>query len=643
MINDQSIFAHTIIGTPYYLSPELCEERPYNYKSDIWALGCVLYELCTKTQPFRAANQASLAIKIIRGRYDPIPVKYSKNLSFLIKDCLTKDYRKRPSTATILRKDYVVEKAQELGISLDSVALISRLQFDEDKHSGGVIKVARQKKRLDLIEKTNQNKGKNNKVNRFDQFRDKKAAEKSPKNLNSKKRKGKTKNEGQRKTHINPELEEYEYNLKQIREQKRRMEEERKKLHNNKSKKQILHEMRPQREKFTPVVARKSKRDEVLESPSAKPNPQNDKGGVKRGRSRQSLQSKPGGNSNRQQNQKKLPSKARSNNNPKGNNGKSKPRAMDLKQLESKNKAKKKIPFNMPPRIKEIGYFKPIAIKKQKKKINVIVSSKGKNKAKSRKKDIDLVKNLPDFGMDSSSEDDSETAPSKGQRHQRAQRPSPSPQRVQKQATSEQYKHGNITKDEFTENENRIRNQALNQRRLQADHSPLLSSPQRAKKDASDFAEGSPWRMLDKSSSMQKNSNSVDESDVLVKQMLQEEEYYATTDEEFSDEEIQIQESKLSPQEQNRREFERESKRERKLTKVLEKNVKYCEKTIGRTKLEELLKYLLTVVEAEREPQEEDIDKFEKENGGIFKNIKPQVTKNPILIISSSTSSIFSS
>jgi NIMA (never in mitosis gene a)-related kinase 1/4/5 len=48
--------AHTVVGTPYYLSPELCEEKPYNNKSDIWSLGCVLYEMCTLKHPFEAQN-----------------------------------------------------------------------------------------------------------------------------------------------------------------------------------------------------------------------------------------------------------------------------------------------------------------------------------------------------------------------------------------------------------------------------------------------------------------------------------------------------------------------------------------------------------------------------------------------------------
>jgi NIMA (never in mitosis gene a)-related kinase len=49
-------FVRSKVGTPYYLSPEVCEDRPYNNKSDIWSLGCVLYEMCSLRHPFEAKN-----------------------------------------------------------------------------------------------------------------------------------------------------------------------------------------------------------------------------------------------------------------------------------------------------------------------------------------------------------------------------------------------------------------------------------------------------------------------------------------------------------------------------------------------------------------------------------------------------------
>ncbi len=84
-------FAHTIVGTPYYLSPELCEEKPYNHKSDIWSLGCVLYELCTGKHPFNGANQGALIMRIVRGKFDPIPTSYSADLSGLVNKMLQTD------------------------------------------------------------------------------------------------------------------------------------------------------------------------------------------------------------------------------------------------------------------------------------------------------------------------------------------------------------------------------------------------------------------------------------------------------------------------------------------------------------------------------------------------------------------------
>lgn len=102
---DLGMFAKTIVGTPYYLSPELCEEKPYNEKSDIWALGCIVYELCTKQHPFVASNQGALCLKIIKGAFTPLPDTYSPEMSDIVSLMLTRDYWKRPTTSQLLAMD----------------------------------------------------------------------------------------------------------------------------------------------------------------------------------------------------------------------------------------------------------------------------------------------------------------------------------------------------------------------------------------------------------------------------------------------------------------------------------------------------------------------------------------------------------
>ena len=107
-------FAKTIIGTPYYLSPELCEEQPYNNKSDVWALGCILYELSSYKHPFNAKSQASLILKILQDKPAPIHNYYSENLQKLIYLILDKNHLTRPSCYDILNLPFVVEKSKNL-------------------------------------------------------------------------------------------------------------------------------------------------------------------------------------------------------------------------------------------------------------------------------------------------------------------------------------------------------------------------------------------------------------------------------------------------------------------------------------------------------------------------------------------------
>jgi len=116
---NNTYFAKTFIGTPYYLSPELCEDKPYNDKSDVWALGCILYELCTYNHPFNAKSQGGLILKILNSNPDPISNRYSKDLKNLVNEIFNKDFNKRPSCLDILRMKNVIEKAKSLGLFND--------------------------------------------------------------------------------------------------------------------------------------------------------------------------------------------------------------------------------------------------------------------------------------------------------------------------------------------------------------------------------------------------------------------------------------------------------------------------------------------------------------------------------------------
>ncbi|OPJ72313.1 serine/threonine-protein kinase Nek2 [Patagioenas fasciata monilis] len=113
ILHHDTSFAKTFVGTPYYMSPEQMNHMSYNEKSDIWSLGCLLYELCALLPPFRAYNQKELAEKIREGKFRRIPYRYSEQLNELIKEMLNvKDYC-RPSVEDILQHPLIADLVTE--------------------------------------------------------------------------------------------------------------------------------------------------------------------------------------------------------------------------------------------------------------------------------------------------------------------------------------------------------------------------------------------------------------------------------------------------------------------------------------------------------------------------------------------------
>uniref|UniRef100_A0A6I8N7E3 non-specific serine/threonine protein kinase n=1 Tax=Ornithorhynchus anatinus TaxID=9258 RepID=A0A6I8N7E3_ORNAN len=113
VLNSTVELARTCIGTPYYLSPEICENKPYNNKSDIWALGCVLYEMCTLKHAFEAGNMKNLVLKIISGSFPPVSLHYSYDLRNLLSQLFKRNPRNRPSVNSILEKSFIAKRIEK--------------------------------------------------------------------------------------------------------------------------------------------------------------------------------------------------------------------------------------------------------------------------------------------------------------------------------------------------------------------------------------------------------------------------------------------------------------------------------------------------------------------------------------------------
>ncbi|KAG8556792.1 hypothetical protein GDO81_018208 [Engystomops pustulosus] len=120
VLESQYDMASTLIGTPYYMSPELFSNKPYNYKSDVWALGCCVYEMATLKHAFNAKDMNSLVYRIIEGKLPPMPKDYSNDLKDLIGTMLSRQPEKRPTAKQILRKPFI---KQHIAMFLQSTKL----------------------------------------------------------------------------------------------------------------------------------------------------------------------------------------------------------------------------------------------------------------------------------------------------------------------------------------------------------------------------------------------------------------------------------------------------------------------------------------------------------------------------------------
>jgi len=97
----------TMVGTPYYMAPELAQGKGYNLSNDVWALGCVLAEMMLLEVPFPAKDFMELVGKITDKSHTPISTVYSEDVRKLVDWMLHKDAHKRPTISEVLAHDFV--------------------------------------------------------------------------------------------------------------------------------------------------------------------------------------------------------------------------------------------------------------------------------------------------------------------------------------------------------------------------------------------------------------------------------------------------------------------------------------------------------------------------------------------------------
>ena len=106
--------SYTQTGTPYYASPEVWRDEAYDVKSDIWSLGCVLYEMITLKPPFRAENMQGLYKKVLRGNYPKISKQYSTDIQTVVRSLLQVSPKKRPNWSQILSNAIIKKKIKDI-------------------------------------------------------------------------------------------------------------------------------------------------------------------------------------------------------------------------------------------------------------------------------------------------------------------------------------------------------------------------------------------------------------------------------------------------------------------------------------------------------------------------------------------------
>jgi serine/threonine protein kinase len=127
-LSTQTNLASTVIGTPNYLSPEIWQGRPYDAKSDVWALGCILCQMAALKQPFTQPDLPSMMNAITNAQHTPVPDHYSNMVKTLVASIIRPKPQDRPTLGQLMRvrvlQKYILQHLDQFGETVETLSAL---------------------------------------------------------------------------------------------------------------------------------------------------------------------------------------------------------------------------------------------------------------------------------------------------------------------------------------------------------------------------------------------------------------------------------------------------------------------------------------------------------------------------------------